>query len=45
VALNTGHLNAEEALAACRALEDQIGMPVEDPVRSGAERLLASVGF
>jgi uncharacterized NAD-dependent epimerase/dehydratase family protein len=45
VALNTGHLSAEEAAAACRTLQDEIGMPVEDPVRSGAERLLASVGF
>lgn len=40
VALNTFHLSAEEAEAECRRLEDEVGLPVVDTVRNGADRLV-----
>lgn len=45
VALNSGHLSAEDAETARQKLEDEIQMPVVDPVRSGADRLLEPLGF
>jgi uncharacterized NAD-dependent epimerase/dehydratase family protein len=42
IALNTFHIEDDgEAMAACEALEDEVGLPVCDPVRHGAERLAA----
>jgi uncharacterized NAD-dependent epimerase/dehydratase family protein len=43
VALNTAHLNAEEAAKAIADLEQEVGIPVDDPVRNGAEKLLNTV--
>jgi uncharacterized NAD-dependent epimerase/dehydratase family protein len=41
VALNTFHIESdEEALAACRTLEDELGLPCIDPVRHGPDRLV-----
>ena len=39
VSLNTSSLGAEEALAACRAVEDQLGLPCQDPVAIGIDRI------
>ena len=40
VALNTFHIPDDaEALAACQAIEAELGLPCVDPVRHGAERL------
>ena len=44
VALNTFHLtSAEEADAACRTIEDDLGFPCADPVRHGPDRLVDAV--
>jgi len=44
VALNTlGHAE-QEARAAVRELEDELGLPVADPLRDGCRRLLAALG-
>ena len=41
VALNTSHLECdEEALLACEAIEQELGLPCVDPVRHGSERLV-----
>lgn len=41
VALNTFHLESDEAAtAACREIEDALGIPCADPVRHGPERLV-----
>jgi len=43
VALNTRALDDEEARAAIAAAEGETGLPADDPVRYGPERLLAAV--
>lgn len=43
IALNTAHLDPAAAEDACRHLEDQLGLPVQDPVREGTDRLLAAL--
>lgn len=40
VALNTSHLEDGDAVLACQELEREIGLPVVDPVREGAGRLV-----
>lgn len=40
VALNTAKLSAEEAQRACRAAEDLLGLPAQDPVRDGTTRIV-----
>lgn len=40
VALNTSLLPREEALAICRAVEAELGLPCEDPVVSGTHRIV-----
>lgn len=39
VSLNTSRLAPEEALAACRQVEDELGLPCEDPVKTGVRRI------
>lgn len=44
VALNTFHLHSDAAArAACDAVEREVGLPCDDPVRHGAARLAAAV--
>lgn len=43
VALNTGHLNDDQAAEAVTSVADETGLPVCDPVRSGATELLKAV--
>ena len=43
VALNTRQLDEGEARAALAAAEDETGLPADDPVRFGAERLTEAV--
>jgi uncharacterized NAD-dependent epimerase/dehydratase family protein len=43
VALHTGSLAEDEARAAIREAEDETGLPTDDPVRFGADRLLDAV--
>ena len=43
LALNTGHLNKEEARDSVARMENELGIPVCDPVRSGAEILLRAI--
>jgi uncharacterized NAD-dependent epimerase/dehydratase family protein len=43
VALNTGRLPENEARAAVAEAEEETGLPADDPVRFGAERLLDAV--
>jgi uncharacterized NAD-dependent epimerase/dehydratase family protein len=43
VALNTRQLGEGEARAALVAAEDETGLPADDPVRFGAERLTEAV--
>lgn len=44
VALNTFHVESDaEARAACVAVERETGLPCDDPVRHGAERLAAAI--
>ena len=43
VALNTGRLEEEGARAAVAAVEDETGLPTDDPVRFGPDRLLDTV--
>ncbi len=46
VALNTSHIASdEEALAGCEALERELGLPTQDPVRHGPGRLVDALGF
>jgi uncharacterized NAD-dependent epimerase/dehydratase family protein len=40
VALNTAGLDAQAAADACRAAEDLLGLPCQDPVRDGVERII-----
>jgi uncharacterized NAD-dependent epimerase/dehydratase family protein len=43
IALNTSSVSEEEAQAAIAAAEEETGLPADDPVRFGAERLLDAV--
>jgi uncharacterized NAD-dependent epimerase/dehydratase family protein len=43
VALNTRSLGADEARAAIEAAEEETGLPVDDPVRFGAAKLVDAV--
>jgi uncharacterized NAD-dependent epimerase/dehydratase family protein len=43
IALNTGHLAAEQAKAALEAMAALTGLPCHDPVRDGGELLLADL--
>jgi uncharacterized NAD-dependent epimerase/dehydratase family protein len=43
VALNTANVDEGEARAAIAAAEEETGLPVDDPVRFGAGKLLAAV--
>ncbi|MCS6830923.1 MAG: DUF1611 domain-containing protein [bacterium] len=43
VALNTAHLNAEEAQRAITQVEAETGLPCTDPIRYGAEKLLEAI--
>ena len=40
VSVNTSALNEEEASARCASYEQQIGLPVVDPLRHGVERII-----
>ena len=40
LALNTARLPPDEAERACRAAEDALGLPAQDPVRDGVERIV-----
>lgn len=39
VSLNTSALPLDEALAACRAVENRLGLPCQDPVAMGIDRI------
>jgi uncharacterized NAD-dependent epimerase/dehydratase family protein len=43
IALNTGHLEADQAAAALEAMATLTGLPCRDPVREGGELLLADL--
>lgn len=43
VALNTSGLSAEAAAQACRAIEDDLGLPCQDPVAHGVERIVETL--
>ena len=43
IALNTSTLSEDEAREAIAAAEEETGLPADDPVRFGAERLLDAV--
>jgi len=43
IALNTGHLAADQAAAALEAMAALTGLPCHDPVRGGGESLLADL--
>jgi uncharacterized NAD-dependent epimerase/dehydratase family protein len=43
VALNTSKLPGHEALAACRAISDSLGLPCQDPVTMGVETIVDSL--
>jgi uncharacterized NAD-dependent epimerase/dehydratase family protein len=44
IALNTAHIaNDEEALEACQRLEGELGLPCEDPVRHGMDRVARAI--
>jgi D-glutamate N-acetyltransferase len=43
IALNTRALDADEARAAAQAVEDETGLPTDDPVRFGAATVLDAV--
>jgi uncharacterized NAD-dependent epimerase/dehydratase family protein len=43
IALNTSTVSEEEARDALAAAEEETGLPADDPVRFGAERLLDAV--
>jgi len=40
VALNTSHLPAQKAPAACREISDRLGLPCQDPVSMGVESIV-----
>ncbi len=39
VALNTSSLGRDDAVAACRAIEDRLGLPCQDPLAMGIDRI------
>ncbi|MDP9415235.1 MAG: DUF1611 domain-containing protein [Pseudomonadota bacterium] len=39
IALNTSHLGPEEAHRACREAEDLLGLPCQDPIAHGVDRI------
>jgi uncharacterized NAD-dependent epimerase/dehydratase family protein len=43
VALNTAHVPEEDAAAACKQVEDELGLPCVDPIRHGMERIAAAI--
>jgi uncharacterized NAD-dependent epimerase/dehydratase family protein len=43
IALNTSTVSEDEAREAIAAAEEETGLPADDPVRFGAERLLDAV--
>lgn len=43
VSLNTAHLFEVEANEACKAIEDDLGIPCADPIRHGAGKLVDSI--
>lgn len=45
VCLNTFQLSPEQAADEVRTLEDQVGLPVVDPVRDGCVQILAALGL
>jgi uncharacterized NAD-dependent epimerase/dehydratase family protein len=45
VALNTARLSDAEAIAACAAAEDALGLPCQDPVRHGVARIVDRLGI
>ena len=44
VCLNTSHLSNDDAESAIKETEADLGIPVVDPVRFGAERVLDAIG-
>lgn len=40
VSLNTSKLSAEDAARACAEVEDQLGLPAQDPMRDGVARIV-----
>jgi len=40
IALNTSKLTRSDALAACKATEDALGLPCQDPVTMGVGRIV-----
>ncbi|WP_255486391.1 N-acetyltransferase DgcN [Luteimonas sp. MC1782] len=40
VALNTARLDDDEAVRICRRVEDELGLPAQDPVRHGVGRII-----
>jgi uncharacterized NAD-dependent epimerase/dehydratase family protein len=40
IALNTANVSEEEARAACRQIAERLGLPCEDPVAMGVERIV-----
>ncbi len=40
LALNTARLSPDEAARACREAEDALGLPAQDPVRDGVDRIV-----
>lgn len=43
VSVNTSSLSEDEALRRCKAYEQELGLPVVDPLRHGVERLVANL--
>jgi uncharacterized NAD-dependent epimerase/dehydratase family protein len=39
IAVNTSQMDREDALRACRAIEDRLGLPCQDPVAMGVDRI------
>jgi uncharacterized NAD-dependent epimerase/dehydratase family protein len=40
VSLNTSHLRPEEAVRVCKGTEDELGLPCQDPVAMGVDRIV-----
>ena len=45
VSLNTSHLDEESAKREVNELEQKLGIPVCDPIRDGANKILTALGF